>query len=484
MKATHKFSKYIIILLVLIVAASASIIIVSTIIEMYNSKSAETKIILRAFDQGEINHVEFIPKPIYLAESLTCSELSKELLLNAFYGSYLDEDKLSFILACKRNGYYSKSPGEFDFDAESTLYASWLMKLLGLKPELNTTILFEKLSNIIELKIENIIPGMRNVDVIGRVLRIFPSKSFKRTDGKEDKMCSMIIGDETGNIRVVVWGRNVNLIESGEIVEGDILKIRGGYTKENINGEPEIHINNRTRIIVNPADIDKEKFPTPLENKKKIEELEDGMVNVDVVCRVVRIYELREFEREDGSKGKVLNLLVADETGKARVVLWNEDVNIAERIREGDTIKVKNFRNQELNYLMEIGEKCFPEEFVNMKKFIKEIYTQNFLLRFLLFRMFNYRINRLSLFYRNNSIGFFIILLNLVRKVAIIGVPIIEPENLKFFPWGVEKCHKLFKNCIKIYIDVPVRNIKLIEVIESMGFNKESEWVRMVKWNI
>ena len=146
MKATHKFSKYIIILLVLIVAASASIIIVSTIIEMYNSKSAETKIILRAFDQGEINHVEFIPKPIYLAESLTCSELSKELLLNAFYGSYLDEDKLSFILACKRNGYYSKSPGEFDFDAESTLYASWLMKLLGLKPELNTTILFEKLS--------------------------------------------------------------------------------------------------------------------------------------------------------------------------------------------------------------------------------------------------------------------------------------------------------------------------------------------------
>ena len=201
--------------------------------------------------------------------------------------------------------------------------------------------LFEKLSDIIELKIENIIPGMRNVDVIGRVLRIFPSKSFKRTDGKEDKMCSMIIGDETGNIRVVVWGRNVNLIESGEIVEGDILKIRGGYTKENINGEPEIHINNRTRIIVNPADIDKEKFPTPLENKKKIEELEEGMVNVDVVCRVVRIYELREFEREDGSKGKVLNLLVADETGKARVVLWDEDVNIAERIREGDTIKVK-----------------------------------------------------------------------------------------------------------------------------------------------
>lgn len=201
--------------------------------------------------------------------------------------------------------------------------------------------LFEKLSNVIELKIENIIPGMKNVDVIGRVLRIFPSKSFKRTDGKEDKMCSMIIGDETGNIRVVVWGRNVNLIESGEIVEGDILKIRGGYTKENINGEPEIHINNRTRIIVNPADIDKEKFPTPLENKKKIEELEDGMVNVDVVCRVVRIYELREFEREDGSKGKVLNLLVADETGKARVVLWDEDVNIAERIREGDTIKVK-----------------------------------------------------------------------------------------------------------------------------------------------
>ena len=39
--------------------------------------------------------------------------------------------------------------------------------------------LFEKLSDIIELKIENIIPGMRNVDVIGRVLRIFHQRALK-----------------------------------------------------------------------------------------------------------------------------------------------------------------------------------------------------------------------------------------------------------------------------------------------------------------
>lgn len=239
--------------------------------------------------------------------------------------------------------------------------------------------LFEGFSKAPELKIENIIPGMLNVDVVGRVLRIFPPKEFQRENNTKSKVCSLILGDGTSTIRTVFWGKSVEMIEKGEIEEGDVLRIKRGYTKENLNGEAELHIGNRTRIIVNPKDVDKENFPSPWENRKKISELEDGMPSVDVVCKVLRIYEPREFEREDKSKGRVVNILVGDETGKARVVLWDEDVNLIDRIKEGDIIKVRKgyvklrFDEPEIN-VGKYGKVILnPEEKVEVKDIEKKI---------------------------------------------------------------------------------------------------------------
>ncbi len=77
-------------------------------------------IVLKAIDYGEIRHVEYVPRPLYEAKTLTCSEVAKELLLKAIYGVELDDAKLSFILACRRDGYFSRTPSEAGFDAEAT----------------------------------------------------------------------------------------------------------------------------------------------------------------------------------------------------------------------------------------------------------------------------------------------------------------------------------------------------------------------------
>ncbi|MFQ5975019.1 MAG: DUF2240 family protein [Candidatus Hydrothermarchaeales archaeon] len=202
--------------------------------------------------------------------------------------------------------------------------------------------LFEGVSKILELKIENIIPGMSSVDVVGRVIQIFEPREFDREDGTKGKVCSLILADGTARIRVVFWGKDVDLVEEGKIQEEGIIKIMDGYTKENINGEAEIHIGNRARVVIDPKDVEAD-IPLPEEMQKKIAELEDGMSSVDVVGKVLRVYEPREFDREDGTKGKVANIYIGDETGKARVVLWDEDVGLVEtgEIKEEDIIKVK-----------------------------------------------------------------------------------------------------------------------------------------------
>ena len=202
--------------------------------------------------------------------------------------------------------------------------------------------LLEGYSKTSDLKIENIIPGMASVDIAGRVTRIFPAREFERKDKSKGKVASVILADETGSIRVVFWGKHVDLLEEGKIEEGDVLRIKKAYTKENINGEAEVHLGMRARVVINPKDVSEDEIPMPEGRRKKIKELEEGMGSVDVVAKVLRIYDVREFEREDKTRGKVVNLLIGDETGVARLALWDDDVALVEegKIEEGDVLKI------------------------------------------------------------------------------------------------------------------------------------------------
>jgi|TARA_B100001964_G_scaffold245580_1_gene333660 replication factor A1 len=202
--------------------------------------------------------------------------------------------------------------------------------------------LLESFSTIKESKIDAIIPNMSSVDVVGRVIQIFPSKEFNKSDNTKGRVLSVILADETGNIRVVFWGSDVLEVED-KLNEDDILRIKEGYTKENINGEAEIHIGVKARTVINPKDVNKEEILLPEHMKKKIIDLKEGMSSINVFFRVIQIYEVREFERENNKKGKVVNLVVRDETGVARLVLWDDDVGLVEKgkIKVNDLLSVK-----------------------------------------------------------------------------------------------------------------------------------------------
>jgi replication factor A1 len=75
----------------------------------------------------------------------------------------------------------------------------------------------------------------------------------------------------------------------------------------------------------------------------KVKNLLSGLRSVELVARVVRISEVREFER-NGKKGKVVNLTIGDETGVARLSLWNEETALVSegKIKEDDTVRITN----------------------------------------------------------------------------------------------------------------------------------------------
>jgi len=78
-------------------------------------------------------------------------------------------------------------------------------------------------------------------------------------------------------------------------------------------------------------------------NEKSIAELKDRE-EASLEVRVNRIMAPRDFKKRDGGTGRVRNIDVEDNTGSCRVVLWDDDVDLPEKLNlsEGSKMKLIN----------------------------------------------------------------------------------------------------------------------------------------------
>ena len=76
----------------------------------------------------------------------------------------------------------------------------------------------------------------------------------------------------------------------------------------------------------------------------RVEDLIPGMSKVDLVARIIRVYEPREFQRQSGKAGRVGSLLIQDKTGQVRITLWDDKTSLIEgdKVRKGGVVQVKN----------------------------------------------------------------------------------------------------------------------------------------------
>lgn len=156
--------------------------------------------------------------------------------------------------------------------------------------------LFENLGKEV-VKVNELLVGMRKVSVVGKVVNVFGVNSFK-TEKREGKVGSFIIGDDTGRVRIVLWDDNqiVNM-ENGNIKEDVIVKVENAYVREN-NGFKEVHLNVNSNLVLNPEGVVIDKVAEPKSfsvNRKKISELSENDVYVDVLGTVVQLFEPRFY---------------------------------------------------------------------------------------------------------------------------------------------------------------------------------------------
>jgi len=189
----------------------------------------------------------------------------------------------------------------------------------------------------------DLVVGLNDVTVVGRVVAVFPSKTF---EGKRSgKVASLIIADKDGILRIVLWNDKATFTDSGKVKVGQIIRFSHGYTREGYGGKVELHLGDRSEIQINPRDVKASDYPTISRFVTKIAEVTPRYKNkkVNIVGIVEEVFPLSTFERKDSSSGKVMRFVLTDETGKISVVVWNERVDELEKVfKKGVKLQVVN----------------------------------------------------------------------------------------------------------------------------------------------
>lgn len=193
----------------------------------------------------------------------------------------------------------------------------------------------------VQLKISELMAGMKKVNVIGKVITIFPVRSFDK-NGRSGKVANFIIADETGNVKVVLWDTNhIDLIEKGEIKQGDVVEVSNASSREG-----EIHLSGFSELKKSNKVIVDAKVERSF-TEKSIDSLQEGN-GVSVRGTIVQVFTPRFFSvcsvcgkkviadaegfscAEHGkvmpSEKALLNFVIDDGTDSLRVVLFSDQL--------------------------------------------------------------------------------------------------------------------------------------------------------------
>lgn len=216
------------------------------------------------------------------------------------------------------------------------------------------------------IKIKDLLIGMRRINIVGKVTNVFSVNQFK-TEKREGKVGSFIIGDETGRVRIVLWDeRHIRHIENNELKEGTIVKIENAYVREN-NNFKEMHLNINSNLLLNPEGVTIENVAEPKTfsvNKKEIKDLTIDDNFVDIIGTLVQLFEPRFYNVCDLCGKKVLldgdtyrcqehgaiavksvpviNFYFDDGTGNIRVVAFRDTAEKILGLNSSEVLELKD----------------------------------------------------------------------------------------------------------------------------------------------
>ncbi|MBD3196545.1 MAG: DUF2240 family protein [Candidatus Lokiarchaeota archaeon] len=200
----------------------------------------------------------------------------------------------------------------------------------------------------IEIDVADVTTNMKNITITGRIKDIFRIHTFNRKDGSEGKVGSFLLHDQTGDIRVVMWDEKTEILKHPNFEINELIKIINSYAKEGKYGT-EIHVGRLSKLIISPEDVDYKKYPKIKEDLKEIGNITLSDPSVNIEGKIMNKSSINEFEKKDGTLGKVSSLNIMDNTGTIRITFWNDDTDKVKKMKIGDVIRVFHLNPRQSN---------------------------------------------------------------------------------------------------------------------------------------
>jgi ssDNA-binding replication factor A large subunit len=171
------------------------------------------------------------------------------------------------------------------------------------------------------LKIADVGLQSRNITIVGRVVQKYDVRSFSK-NGRDGQVASLLLGDETGVIRVTFWNDQVDAFTQLNV--GDVLEVRNPFVKPGLRADRvEAQLNTQSTIVVNPEGVviaQREGYTPRAERppavQKYLKDLQGDEENVEIIATIVQVYDPRFFDSCPQCNRKLVSANQCNEHGE------------------------------------------------------------------------------------------------------------------------------------------------------------------------
>ncbi|MHA1584673.1 MAG: OB-fold nucleic acid binding domain-containing protein [Promethearchaeota archaeon] len=205
-----------------------------------------------------------------------------------------------------------------------------------------------------DLLIKDLKPRI-NASIVGRITDINDIRTFTRKDGGQGSLLTFIIADKSGMIRCLAWGEpHTQIVNEQNFTTGEIIRVINGYVKEGRSGTLEFNIGARSRLQLQPDEVDLSNIPENIDQSSKItplNELSLSSLNFTIEGYVSNIFQPKTFKRKNGTEGVRASLSITDRQETVFITFWGDHCDKIKNIQVGQKINItkltpkKNYRD-------------------------------------------------------------------------------------------------------------------------------------------
>ena len=198
-------------------------------------------------------------------------------------------------------------------------------------------------TDLSRMQVKDLVSGLNDVTISGRVLLTWPPQEFQRKDGTPGRVMRLILVDKSERVRCAIWDRHVDVLSRAGDLQGRVLRIGHAYTRQGLAGDTEVHAGDRSSIQIDPEDMPKSDLPEFGELFTPLGKLTAGANQINAIGVVQSEPRHYSFAKEERT-GSVLRTFVADDSGAIPFVAWNERAEELRELKAGDILQALNAR--------------------------------------------------------------------------------------------------------------------------------------------